>query len=363
MKVYLVGGAIRDKLLGLTPKEKDWVVVNSNPSQLIELGYKQVGKKFPVFLHPETFEEYALARLEKKTNKGHKGFEFDTSESVTLEQDLLRRDITINAIAQDDNGDLIDPHNGITDLENRIIRHVSDAFSEDPLRIFRVARFYCVLSDYNFTIHEATYEVMKNIVKSGEIEDLSRERLWTELSKAFNSKNPWKFFDVLIKTNAAEKYFPEVMSNDLIRKKIIYFSNTNIEKDIFLSILGFSVDFIELFGFPKKIIDLYFIFNEFITKFISLEMQDKSILNFLNSLDAFRRPERLKAFLIQAQYFIDFHKMKEGEKINIFIKINNIIENKIDYGNLTNKNVEDIKRNIENINLNIINSILLNKKH
>ena len=140
-------------------------------------------------------------------------------------------------------------------------------------------------------------------------------------------------------------------------------TNTNIEKDIFLSILGFSVDFIESFGFPKKIIDLYFIFNEFITKFISLEMQDKSILNFLNSLDAFRRPERLKAFLIQAQYFLDFHKMKEGEKINIFIKINNIIENKIDYGNLTNKNVEDIKRNIENINLNIINSILLNKKY
>ena len=358
MKIYLVGGAVRDKLLGIIPKEKDWVVVNSNPNELLSLGYKQVGKKFPVFLHPETSEEYALARIEIKTNVGHKGFQFNTNETVTLEQDLLRRDLTINAIAEDDNGTLIDPCDGIKDLEDRVIRHVSEAFSEDPLRIFRVARFYSTLSSYNFKIHESTYKVMKQIVDSGEIEELSKERLWGELSKAFNTDSPWMFFEVLISAGAAHKYFPELVDNKLIEKKIQYFSKADIEKNIFLSIVGFSIEFIESFGFPKKIIDLYFLFNEFITKFINLELEDKSILNFLNSIDAFRRPERLKVFLKQTNYFLEFHKMKEFKKINILLNINNIIENKIEYGDLTNKSIEDIKKDIEKININIIRLVL-----
>ena len=358
MKVYLVGGAIRDKLLGIEPKENDWVVVGSEPKELLGLGYKQVGKQFPVFLHPETSEEYTLARLEKKINEGHKGFQFDTGKSVTLEQDLQRRDLTINAIAQEENGELIDPYNGVADIENRILKHVSDAFSEDPLRVFRVARFYSKLSEYNFKIHDSTYKAMEKIANSGEINTLSKERLWGELSESFNSKNPWMFFEALIEANVAEIYFPEILNNNILKKKIIYFSDKNIEKDIYLSVVGFSIDFIELFGFPKKILDLYFIFNEFGTKFISLELIDKNILDFLNSLDAFRRPDRLKILLNQVKYFLDFHKQEEKERINVFTDLHMAIEDKIDYGNLNNLNVNEIKINVENINLNLIKLIL-----
>ena len=358
MKKYLVGGAVRDKLLGLEPKEKDWVVVNSSPEELISLGYKQVGKNFPVFLHPKTFEEYALARVEKKVNTGHQGFEFNTEKSVTLEQDLLRRDLTINAIAEDGDNKLIDPFNGLKDIENRELRHVSDAFSEDPLRVFRVARFYASLSEYNFKIHDSTYIAMQSIVDSGEIESLSRERLWGEFSKAFSTKEPYKFFEALINSGTAKKYFPEVVDNEILKKKIIYFAKQNISKDIFISLIGFSVDFLELFGFPKKIVDLYFIFNEFGAKFLSLELKKELVLNFLNELDAFRRPDRLYNFLIQINCFLDFHNQDENSKINIFDDILKNIESKINYGNLKNLNVAQIKQSVENTNLNIINKIL-----
>ena len=362
MKIYLVGGAIRDRLLGLEPTEKDWVVVDSDQKELLSLGYKQVGKQFPVFLHPDTSEEYALARVEKKTTKGHKGFEFVTSKDVTLKQDLLRRDLTINAIAQDKNGKFIDPYDGLIDLENRVMRHVSDAFVEDPLRVFRVARFYAKYRQYGFTIHESTYKIMQKISNSNEIETLSKERLWGEISKAFNTENPWMFFEVLINSNVAKKYFPELIQNDYIKNKIIYFSNKEIDKNILLSILGFSIDFIESFGFPKKILDLYFMFNEFSTKFITLNIDKKSILDFLNSLDAFRRPERLRIFLIQIQYFLNFHNMeKEREKVKIFSDINTIIDKKIEYGDLKNLNVNQIKERVEHINLNIINLVLSKK--
>ena len=180
MKIYLVGGAIRDHLLGLEPVERDWVVVDSEQKELLSLGYKQVGKHFPVFLHPDTSEEYALARVEKN-QKGHKGFEFTANKDVTLEQDLQRRDLTINAIAQDENGNYIDPYNGILDLEKRIMRHVSDAFIEDPLRVFRVARFYAKYKEHGFIIHESTYKIMQKISASNEIDTLSRERLWRNL--------------------------------------------------------------------------------------------------------------------------------------------------------------------------------------
>ena len=358
MKKYLVGGAVRDKLLGLEPKEKDWVVGNSSAEELVSLGYKQVGKHFPVFLHPNTFEEHALARVEKKINKGHQGFEFNTGKSITLEEDLLRRDLTINAIAEDENNKLIDPYNGVKDIENRKLRHVSDAFSEDPLRVFRVARFYASLSDYNFTIHDSTYTEMKSIVDSGEIESLSKERLWEEFSKAFSTKEPWKFFEALINSGAAKKYFPEVIDNAILKKKIIYFNKQNISKDIFLSLIGFSVDFLELFGFPKKIIGLYFIFNEFGVKFLSLDLKKELVLNFLNELDAFRRPDRLYNLLIQINCFLDFHGKDEHSKINIFDSILKQIESKISYGDLTNLNVDQIKHSVENTNLNIINKIL-----
>ncbi len=361
MKIYLVGGAIRDKLLGLEPKEKDWVVINSSPQELLNLGYKQVGKDFPVFLNPHTTEEYALARKERKVNKGHQGFEFDISSIVTLEQDLLRRDLTINAIAQDEEGGLIDPYNGIADIENKVLRHVSEAFTEDPLRVFRLARFYAKLYSYNFNIHDSTYKIIERIVNSGEIETLSPERLWGELSKAFNTPDPWMFFEVLIKSKVAEKYIPEILHNNLLKEKILFFSKKNIEKNMFLSIAGFSNNFVTLFGFPKKILDIYFMYNEFQPKFFSLQMQSEKILSFLNTLDAFRRPERLKIFLKQIKYSTNFSQINKDLKLSIFFELSEIIEKKINYGDLINIEVEKIKRKIEKINLNLISSVLSKK--
>ena len=210
MKIYLVGGAVRDKLLGLTPKEKDWVVVGAAPEEMLKLGYKQVGKDFPVFLHPDTHEEYALARTERKTAPGYKGFEFHASQDVTLEQDLLRRDLTINAIAEDENGTIIDPYNGRQDLKNKTLRHVSDAFNEDPVRILRVARFAAKLAPLGFSIDSSTIKHMQQMVASGEVDALVAERVWKELESALQTDAPQVFFNALKDCYALEKLFPEI---------------------------------------------------------------------------------------------------------------------------------------------------------
>ena len=192
MKVYLVGGAVRDKLLGLPVKEKDWVVVGSTAQEMKDKGYKQVGKDFPVFINPKTGEEYALARTERKSGHGYAGFEFDTNPNVTLEEDLARRDLTINAIAQDEDGTLIDPFNGQEDIRNKKLRHVSDAFSEDPLRVLRVARFKANLK--NFEITKETLQKIEKVVTSNEMKYLTGERIWLELIK---SHDPIRFFFAL----------------------------------------------------------------------------------------------------------------------------------------------------------------------
>jgi len=183
MKTFLVGGAVRDFLLNYPVKEKDWVVLGETPESMIKQGFHPVGKDFPVFLHPQTHEEYALARTERKTAPGYKGFTIHASRAVTLEQDLMRRDLTINAIAQDENGRIIDPYHGRKDLENRIFRHVSPAFSEDPVRILRVARFAARYSHLGFTLAEETLQLMKQMVRIGETDHLVAERVWTELQK------------------------------------------------------------------------------------------------------------------------------------------------------------------------------------
>jgi len=210
MKIYLVGGAVRDKLLGIPHKEKDWVVVGATPAEMLDLGYKQVGKDFPVFLHPDTKEEYALARTERKTAPGYKGFEFHTSANVTLEEDLLRRDLTINAIAEDEDGRIIDPYNGQQDLRSKVLRHVSAAFSEDPVRILRVARFAARLAPLGFTIDKTTNELMCEMVKSGEVDALVAERVWKEMESALNTDAPQIFFQALKNCGALEKLFPEI---------------------------------------------------------------------------------------------------------------------------------------------------------
>ncbi len=201
MNTYLVGGAVRDKLLNKTPKDLDYVVVGSSPECMLAMGFKSVGNDFPVFLHPETGEEYALARTEKKIGGGYTGFETYFSPDVTIEDDLYRRDLTINAMAMDKNNNLIDPYNGVEDLKNHVLKHVSEHFSEDPVRVLRVARF---AARYNYTIHPETTALMKEIVNNGEINHLTPERVWKEIEKAMTETNPELFWKSLILCDAIQ---------------------------------------------------------------------------------------------------------------------------------------------------------------
>ncbi|NHH99748.1 MULTISPECIES: multifunctional CCA addition/repair protein [Oceanimonas] len=210
MKIYLVGGAVRDTLLGLNVKERDYMVVGATPAQLLDLGYSQVGKDFPVFLHPNSKEEYALARTERKAGSGYTGFICDFGPEVTLEEDLRRRDLTINAIAQNDAGELIDPYGGVADIEARVLRHVSEAFAEDPLRVLRVARFAARFHHLGFTLARETHALMQNMAASGELTALTPERVWKETEKALASDNPQVFFEVLRACGALAVLFPEV---------------------------------------------------------------------------------------------------------------------------------------------------------
>jgi tRNA nucleotidyltransferase (CCA-adding enzyme) len=211
MKTYLVGGAVRDELLGLPVRERDWVVVGAHPDEMTALGYKPVGRDFPVFLHPTTNEEYALARTERKTGPGYRGFVTRFSNDVTLEQDLERRDLTVNAIAKDlENGALIDPFNGRRDIEARVLRHVSAAFVEDPVRVLRVARFAARFAALGFTVAPETLALMQTIAANGEIDALVPERVWQETQRALESKQPHTFFAVLREAHALKVIFPEV---------------------------------------------------------------------------------------------------------------------------------------------------------
>ncbi len=210
MRKYLVGGAVRDKLLHLPVHEKDWVIVGATPDELLAEGYQQVGKDFPVFLHPRSREEYALARTERKSGRGYAGFTCYAAPDVTLEQDLLRRDLTLNAIAQDENGELIDPYHGREDIERRTLRHVSDAFGEDPLRVLRVARFAARFAHLNFRIAPETMALMRQMTDSGELPLISPERVWKETEKALATLNPQVYFQVLRDCGALAALFPEI---------------------------------------------------------------------------------------------------------------------------------------------------------
>ena len=210
MDIYLVGGAVRDKLLGIEPKERDWVVVGAHPQILEEQGFRAVGSDFPVFLHPESGEEYALARTERKSGHGYQGFTFHADADVSLEQDLSRRDLTINAIAEDPQGQLIDPYGGQRDIANRCLRHVSDAFIEDPLRVLRVARFAARFHHLGFSIAEETQQLMKTISHSGELEYLKPERIWRETLLALSEGSPRTYIEVLRQCGALKILFPEL---------------------------------------------------------------------------------------------------------------------------------------------------------
>ena len=210
MKVYEVGGAVRDALLGRTIKERDWVVVGSSAAELLARGFRPVGKDFPVFLHPQTGEQYALARTERKIGPGYTGFAFDTSAEITLQQDLARRDLTINAMARAEDGQIIDPWGGRKDLANGVLRHVSLAFREDPLRVLRVARFAARFKNLDFVVADETRELMAEIVESNELEALRPERVWQETAKALQEDRPDVYFAVLRESGALARVFPEV---------------------------------------------------------------------------------------------------------------------------------------------------------
>lgn len=208
MQVYSVGGAVRDELLGLATKDHDYVVVGSTPDEMLALGYKAVGKDFPVFLHPKTHEEYALARTERKTAPGYKGFQIHASPEVTLEEDLARRDLTINAIAKDAEGALIDPYHGLVDIQAGVLRHVSPAFSEDPVRILRTARFAARFTQFN--VAPETMQLMQDMVQAGEVDALVAERVWQELAKGLMESKPSRMFEVLRACGALKKILPEL---------------------------------------------------------------------------------------------------------------------------------------------------------
>jgi len=210
MQIFLVGGAVRDKQLNYPTSENDWVVVGSSVKAMLSKGYKQVGKDFPVFLHPETGEEYALARQERKVSQGYHGFQIDSADNITLEQDLIRRDLTINAMAMDEAGHIIDPYGGQADLKAKLLRHVSPAFAEDPLRILRVARFAARYHHLGFSIAEETLELMTQLANTGELKSISPERVWTETQRAMAERSPQVYFQTLKNCNALIDWFAEI---------------------------------------------------------------------------------------------------------------------------------------------------------
>jgi tRNA nucleotidyltransferase (CCA-adding enzyme) len=222
MKTYLVGGAVRDKLLKYPVKEHDWLVVGATVEEMLAKGFRPVGKDFPVFLHPKTHEEYALARTERKTAPGYHGFTIHAAPEVTIEEDLIRRDLTINAIAEDAEGSLVDPYGGCTDLNKKLLRHVSPSFCEDPVRVLRVARFYARYAHLGFTVASETKSLMEEMVLAGEVDALVPERVWAEFDKALGERSPELFIELLRETGALKKLMPEVDRLFGVRQSIEY---------------------------------------------------------------------------------------------------------------------------------------------
>ena len=340
MNIFLVGGAVRDKILNIEVIERDWVVVGASETELIDKGFKKIGKDFPVFLHPETKEEYALARQERKSGTGHKGFEFKFDSSVTLEEDLLRRDLTINAIAQDENGELIDPHGGLEDINNRLLKRVSIAFEEDPLRVLRVARFAAKLNFLNFEIETETMQLMKKISASGEIETLSKERIWMETNKALSSQNPEIFFSTLQDAGALEKIsllehlnlseLQQVKEKDLaVKWSVVISGNKNLE------------DINNSFNAPKEYREISEICDQ-LRKFNGNELSPDTLMSLIQKSDLIRKPERFfraeKAF----SYLTETSSLASDHWLAISTLINNIkIDKSLKEGKLIAKKLHE----------------------
>ena len=354
MKIYLVGGAIRDSLLGLEVLEKDWVVVGSSEEELTKKGYKKIGKDFPVFLHPDTKEEYALARKEKKSGKGHKAFEFAFDATVTLEEDLLRRDLTINAIAQDEEGNLIDPYGGKQDIQKKNLQHVSEAFEEDPLRVLRVARFHAKLKYLDFKISNETLVMMERVSSSGEIEMLSKERFWMEAQKALLTNNPEIFFKTLQEVGALERITNLKILND---KEVRSASKETKDLAVIWSVMIAKNNNIEeinnSFNVPKEVSEISTICNSLIA-FQSSEISAELMLNVIQNSDLVRKPERFFIAAKAASYF----EVKDSAK-NIDWKIISGLLNEID-ADVSLKDGKAIAKKLYEDRLNALDNYLSN---
>lgn len=343
MKTYLVGGAVRDKLLGLPVKDRDWVVVGASAEEMLAAGFEQVGRDFPVFLHPDSKEEYALARIERKTGAGYTGFSCDASKAVTLEQDLLRRDLTINAIAESVDGELVDPYDGARDIERRVLRHVSPAFTEDPLRVLRVARFASRFAKLGFSVAPETIELMKAMAASGELQALVAERVWQELHRALQTEHPDVFFqclrdcdalrvilpelDALFGVPQPAKYHPEIDTGVhtlmVLQQAVSLAASPAARYAALLHDLGkgttpqeqwpkhigheirskkLAAQVSKRLKVPGDYADLAELVAEFHTHcHRALSLTPKTLLKLLQRLDAFRRPARLADFVIACE--------------------------------------------------------------
>jgi tRNA nucleotidyltransferase (CCA-adding enzyme) len=340
MQVYLVGGAVRDEQLGIPVKERDWCVVGATPDELLALGYKPVGKDFPVFLHPQTNEEYALARTERKTAVGYHGFAFNTDPNVTIEEDLSRRDLTMNAIAKDADGNLIDPFGGLDDIEKRIIRHVSDAFAEDPVRILRAAKFAARFARHGFRIAPETRDLMRQMVAAGEADALVPDRVWKETEAALAGPDPRVFFEALRACRALQALYPEINAlfgvpqppkwhpevDTGLHTMMVLEQASKLSDDVAVRFAALVHDLgkatthqdewpshpgHELRGkeiimamskrlpLPRACRDLGALVSEFHTHCHRAgELRDKTTVKILERTDAFRRPERFESFLL-----------------------------------------------------------------
>lgn len=298
MQTYLVGGAVRDQLLGLDVTERDYVVVGSTEQEMLDLGFKPVGKDFPVFLHPKTAEEYALARTERKTGPGHQGFVCFASPDVTLEEDLTRRDLTINAIAMDADGQLVDPLAGKLDLDNRILRHVSDAFIEDPLRILRVARFKAKFAHLGFTVADTTNALQKQMIEDGVLEELTAERIHAELNKALATPDPVVFFEYLSELGG-HSLWPEIDQHALDRLRVLNTSDIECR----FCVLCLTLTPVEIDQLCQRLKcanlrrDLTRMIASHLEQWKQLDQLDAAgIAAFLYELDALRNAERFQRF-------------------------------------------------------------------
>jgi len=343
MEVYLVGGAVRDDLLGLPVVERDWVVVGATPDELLARGFRPVGKDFPVFLHPESHEEYALARTERKTAPGYHGFSIHAAPDVTLEDDLLRRDLTINAMARDARGQLIDPHRGARDLEERWLRHVSPAFAEDPVRILRVARFSARYAPLGFQVAPETLDLMRAMVADGEIDHLVPERVWAETVRAMGEPRPGKFIETLRECGALARIFPELdrlfgvpqppshhpeidtgfhtllaleqavrLEADAVTRFAVLVHDLGkgaTPADEWPRHLGHEqrgADLVRAFCQRLRVPNMYRELGVLTARFHThchraLELRPKTLLNTLKGLDALRKPQRFEQFLVACE--------------------------------------------------------------